>query len=128
MIDADNSLHRLVGRLEGAVEHLNNNFKMKDAEAAENRKELHRKVDAMQGQILAVQMIVTPMQQDVAEMKNKMDDFEKADVANQLQEQRSLGSWDTIKAIGSWFATNGRLLWAGIVLLAGYLLHLMTGR
>ncbi len=67
----------LVGELKGAIEHLNNNFKMKDKEAVQQRQELHRKFDALRddvqevkGDVANVQNSVMAVQQDVAEMKN----------------------------------------------------------
>lgn len=74
----------LVGELKGAVdavtrtvEHLNNNWKMKDVAASEARVRLHEKFDELRdefhgvkGEVHIVKSRIESVQQDVAEMKN----------------------------------------------------------
>lgn len=132
--DTNGSIHGmslLVGELKGAVgelrnsiEHLNSNWKMKDAEATRGREELHNTCAKLRDDIHGVRGTVESVQQDVAEMKNDMtimqktiDDYNankpmavaafgdvgklKEFVAGfEKKEQRILGWWDIIKSIG----------------------------
>ena len=77
----------LVGELKGAIEavtrtvdHLNNNFKMKEGEAARQREQLHDKfseltdvMHSVKSEVQTVRTDVEAVQQDVAEMKNDME-------------------------------------------------------
>ena len=86
----NNSIHGmslLVGELKGAIEavtrtvdHLSNNWKMKDDAATKARDALADKVDDLRGDVQDVKIdvhevknSVESVQQDVAEMKNEMD-------------------------------------------------------
>lgn len=74
-----NGISLLLGELKATVEHLNNNWKMKDAEAARARDalavkfdELRDDVQGVKGDVRAVKGSVESVQQDVAEMKNDL--------------------------------------------------------
>ena len=115
----------LVGELKAAIEHLNNNWKMKDAEATRARDRLADKFDELRSDVQTVKYSVEAVQQDVAEMKNDMadtqakldtieanrptvmaavvavDDLKKFRDAIERREQRALGWLDFIRCIGA---------------------------
>lgn len=143
----------LVGELKGAVqavtrtvEHLNNNWKMKDEEATRGRERLHGEFQELKsvvhGGMSTINVKVDGVVQDVAEMKNdlstvqgKLADYEenkriavaavgdvnelkKFRVSIENKEQRALGWWDVIKGIGKvgWAIIAGLLMLAAAVL------------
>lgn len=134
--DTNGSIHGmslLLGELKATIEHLNNNWKMKDAEAARAREKLADKFDVLRGDVQVVKNSVESVQQDVAEMKNDMakaqvtlDDYQAnkkigvavigdveklKDFVNSIQrkEQRALGWWGAVKCIGgfAWTVIGG---------------------
>lgn len=114
----------LVGELKAAIEHLNNNWKMKDAEAMRHRERLAEKFEELHDTVHEMKGSVEAVQQDVAEMKNDMsdaqvkldaieanrptvmaavvavDDLKKFRDTLELRQQRALGWWDFIRCIG----------------------------
>lgn len=106
------------------LEHVNNNLKLRDEVAAEQRAELHKEIGGVKSEVGVLTLTIASVQQDVAEMKNdnqvatqKINEIEAAkpvvvaaigDVETlkkfkkliEDQQMYEAGYWQAIKKIG----------------------------
>lgn len=88
---------RLLGLIQGQIEHLNVNVKMRDDAAERQRVELTTKMERLQAQVGETNNTVVMVQQDVAELKN---DFSTQQTALQeYKDKQPLGAL-LIKDVG----------------------------
>lgn len=152
--DQNGSIHGmslLVGNLKGQIEavsrqieHFNNNFKQRDDAATHYRERMEQQVADLHDEVTHTQSSVVAVQQDVAEMKNDMENHKKVldgyvqdrpiavaafKTVDELQafmktiqatEMYNKGFWSAFEKIGKvgWVAIS-----AGVTLLAAIFLN-----
>lgn len=111
-----NDLYRAIGKLEGEVSALRNQWGEQDRKATEGRKMLYEKVEELGTKVTTVTGEVGEIKRDIADFKPIVDETRD-------RHQRSVGSKKTIAVVWAAFVGIVGAVTGGLIELAHYFWH-----